>query len=222
MENQIAKVQVLPTIFATLPDDSAELSMSLANLSVLKLEKQKEEKDAIEKELKELGNRTWYAAIHQEDAKMRKAYLNLIHERTEELVKEYHAIPVQRTIRHRLRAGDESIKQELLKLVAWVVEHYNSNQTLSTAQAKLLVGDMFAMHGDLRLEDIAICFRDNLGTSVFNVDPAMFIKWLGEYKTKLGEFRLKRYSNQLKAQKFVGTRSSVTFNKAIRGENTAK
>lgn len=225
MEKQIVKVQLLPTIYATLPDDPAELSIRLSELSVKKLENERVRKDEIENELRDLTARTWKVAINEVEAKERKKYYAIIKEQTEKLTEEYHAIPVQRTLKHRMRLNEESkkeVKKELLKLIAWVVEHYNTTQTISGSQAGLLLGDIFAKHGDLRLEDVAICVYQNVGEKVFTVDPAMFLRWLEAYKKKLGNYRLNLYSNKIKAQTFTSERSSEAFEKKIRGENTAK
>jgi len=150
---------------------------------VVALERARRKREEIEEELEAL--RRSYAFTQREKTKGAKKHQAVIVAKAEKLKGQLAAIPEQKTL-SVLRTEDEMEAADAVALlIAWLIEQVNVKRSMTDDQVDNLAADVVHGYGWLRLEDIALCFRNGLrgmyGPILDRLDAAILHDWLRQY-----------------------------------------
>lgn len=149
----------------------------------MKLEQAHRRREQLEEELEAL--RRSYLFTKKEKPEGAEKYQAAIIARAEKLKGELAAVPEQKTL-SVLRIEDElEAIDAVALLICWLIEQINVKRSMSDDQVDNLAADLLHTYGWMRLEDVALCFKNGLrgqyAAILDRLDAAIIHDWLRQY-----------------------------------------
>ena len=160
-------------------------------MSIDRLEKDAKSYAELNKELEYLRTRyRWWLDLFGSKEEQEKILDNLKQKADKIKTRiEMHKLEHMPTITEMKQESTEDVADSLELLVLWCDAQFNKNEHLTDTQRTSLVEMIMADFSDLRLEDIACCFRyairGDYGKVYNGLDVQVVMQWLNEYREDL-------------------------------------
>jgi len=173
---------VLPLRTALETDDHSKLIKSIYRISLDKLERERKLIDSIKSELVSL-RKSW---AYVKENKL--SGISEIEEKGKELKAKLEAIPAQYTLRDLEVQDGQLLSDNVQILLCWINDSLNI-EALSEMQIEAATLIIIAQYGSLRLEDLALCFKNAIsgkyGKIYQKIDITDLARWIEQYREDL-------------------------------------
>lgn len=171
---------------------------TVALINPVKLEQARKTAMLLESELEETRrNYKWWKALFADKDKQ-QTILDDLHRKGEALKKKLAEIPVYLTLRQMEKKDAQTLTADMVLLMVWLGEQLNVD---GMTEAQMLDASVLIVqkYGKLRLEDIALCFRNAVtgkyGKVYNRIDLMIICEWLDKYTAELDAGR--QYESEL-------------------------
>jgi len=159
----------------------------------------------------------WYKERYRGSEEKRQMWLKRIEERGKALKAKLATLPPVPTIGAARREDEQMLRRQLIEAIAWLVEQFNLQQTLTRTQAQALVEIIMDDYRHLRVQDVMIAFRravkGEYKPAYNRLDTATILGWLTAYsKERMREIEARNYNEALA---WKGATASESINRLM-------